>query len=240
MPTTTIAPARAANPSAVSSRRGADRATGETLAALYANHGGELRRFANNLTGDHGRAEDVVQETMLRAWYHPEAVGGHHATPRTWLYTVARHVAIDQNRARRARATETAGLPELTSCAAPDHIDAAITRWDLDTALAALHPRDRYLLTAHYLHDRSIAEIAAELQVPAGTVKSRLFAARDALRQSLQPAVTVSPPRNTSGPPPQASAAGRSAGRQRAQRRPPSPRAAAQPAAVLTGTPPSR
>jgi RNA polymerase sigma-70 factor, ECF subfamily len=204
---TTIALAGAAGPSAVSSRRGAERATGDLLATLYAEHGSELRRFAENLTGDRGRAEDVVQETMLRAWYHPEAVCGHQGTPRTWLYTVARHVAIDQHRARRARAPEAAALPDMVSCAAPDQLDAAITRWDLDTALAGLHPRDRDLLTAHYLHDRSVAEIAAGLHVPAGTVKSRLFAARNALKLSLQPAVTVNPPGNTSGPPPQGRAA---------------------------------
>jgi len=157
------------------------------LATLYADHSSDLRRFAARLSGDHGRAEDIVQETMLRAWRHPESVDGRTGAPLRWLYTVARHVAIDQHRARQARPTEPAGLKVLASRAAPDQIDAAITQWDLATALASLRPRDRDLLTARYLRDCSIGQIAADLNIPAGTIKSRLSAARDALRQRLQP-----------------------------------------------------
>ena len=158
----------------------------EMLAALYADHGSTLRRFAMRLTGDHGRAEDIVQETMLRAWRYPEKVAGRTAAPRAWLYTVARHLAIDQYRARQARPTEPADLTVLASRAAPDQIDATIAQCDLATALASLRPRDRDLLTARYLRDRSIGQIAADLNIPAGTVKSRLSAARHALRRNLQ------------------------------------------------------
>lgn len=179
MPATTLGPA----PAAASSPRGPD----EMLTALYADHGSALRRFAARLSGDHSRAEDIVQETMLRAWRHPERVAGQSGAPGAWLYTVARHLAIDQHRARQARPAEPAGLTLLASRAAPDQIDAAIAQWDLATALASLRPRDRDLLTARYLHDRSVGQIAADLNIPAGTVKSRLSAARDALRQRLQP-----------------------------------------------------
>jgi RNA polymerase sigma-70 factor (ECF subfamily) len=134
--------------------------------------------------GDVHSAEDVVQETMLRACQRPGAVAGQPV--RAWLFTVARHWAIDQHRARQARPAEVAGLAELTARAAPDQIDAAITRWDLAAAMAGLRPRDRCLLTAHYLHDHSITKIATDLGVPAGTVKSRLSAARDALRRRLR------------------------------------------------------
>jgi RNA polymerase sigma-70 factor (ECF subfamily) len=156
------------------------------IAALYADYGSDLRRFAARLTGDHGRAEDIVQETMLRAWRHPERVAGHTGAPGAWLYTVARHLAIDQHRARAARPVEAADPAELAGRAAPDQIDAAITQWDLATALAGLPPRNRDLLTARYLRDRRIDDIAADLNIPAGTVKSRLSAARNALRQRLQ------------------------------------------------------
>ena len=187
MPATTLGPPRPAAPSAASPPHGTRRGSGEMLATLYADHGSALRRFAARLTGDHSRAEDIVQETMLRAWRHPEKVAGHTGAPRAWLYTVARHLAIDQHRARRARPTEPAGLTVLAGRAAPDQIDAAIIQWDLTTALASLRPRDRDLLTARYLRDHSIGQIAADLNIPAGTIKSRLFAARDALRQRLQP-----------------------------------------------------
>ena len=179
MPATTLGPASAA----ASSPRDPD----EMLTALYADHGSALRRFVARLSGDHSRAEDIVQETMLRAWRHPERVAGHTGAPRAWLYTVARHLAIDQHRARQARPAEPAGLTLLASRPAPDQIDAAIAQWDLATALASLRPRDRDLLTARYLRDRSVGQIAADLNIPAGTIKSRLSAARDALRQRLQP-----------------------------------------------------
>jgi RNA polymerase sigma-70 factor, ECF subfamily len=156
------------------------------LATLYADYGSSLRRFAARLTGDPGGAEDIVQETMLRAWHHPDTVGGRTGALLPWLYTVARHLAIDQHRARRARPVEAAALTVLAGRPAPDQIDAAITQWDLATALAGLRPRDRHLLTARYLRDRSVDDIAAELNVPPGTIKSRLSAARNALRRSLQ------------------------------------------------------
>jgi RNA polymerase sigma-70 factor (ECF subfamily) len=186
MPATTPGPARPAAPSAVSPPHDTRRGNGEMLATLYADHGSALRRFATRLTGDHSRAEDIVQETMLRAWRHPEKVAGHTGAPLAWLYTVARHLAIDQHRARQARPAEPAGLTVLAGRAVPDQIDAAITQWDLGTALAGLRPRDRDLLTARYLRDRSIGQIAADLNVPAGTIKSRLSAARDTLRRNLQ------------------------------------------------------
>jgi RNA polymerase sigma-70 factor (ECF subfamily) len=182
MPASTLGPARAAALSAASPPRDLD----QLLATLYADHGGALRRFAARLSGDHSRAEDIVQETMLRAWRHPERVAGHTGAPLAWLYTVARHLAIDQHRARQARPTEPADLTALASRAAPDQIDATIAQLDLATALASLRPRDRDLLTARYLRDRSIGQIAADLNIPAGTIKSRLSAARDALRQRLQ------------------------------------------------------
>jgi RNA polymerase sigma-70 factor (ECF subfamily) len=190
MSTSTLAPVRSAAASAAPSRPGARRGTGEMLAALYADYGSELRRFATCLTGDHGRAEDIVQETMLRAWRHPEKVGGRTGAPRAWLYKVVRHLAIDQHRARRARPAEATGLMVLAGLAAPDQIDAAITGWDLARALAGLRPADRDLLAARYLRDRSVNDIAADLDLPAGTIKSRLFAAREALRRNLQPGTT--------------------------------------------------
>jgi RNA polymerase sigma-70 factor, ECF subfamily len=184
MPATTLGPARPAATAAASPPRDLD----EMLATLYADHGSDLRRFAARLSGDHSRAEDIVQETMLRAWRHPESVGGRTGAPLAWLYTVARHLAIDQHRARQARPTEPAGLTVLAGRAAPDQIDTAITQWDLATALASLRPRDRDLLTARYLRDRSVGQLAADLNIPAGTIKSRLSAARAALRRNLQPA----------------------------------------------------
>ena len=83
--------------------------------ALYAEHGGALLRYALHLAGgDRQRAEDLVQETIVRAWRHPEALAGRPARP--WLFAVARNLAVDSYRARQARPQE-AGMP-ATLCKA--------------------------------------------------------------------------------------------------------------------------
>ena len=79
----------------------------ELVRALYAEHAGPLLGYVLRLTGgDRHRAEDVVQETMLRAWRHPEAAKPAHGSLRPWLITVARNIVIDHARARKARPAE--------------------------------------------------------------------------------------------------------------------------------------
>jgi RNA polymerase sigma-70 factor, ECF subfamily len=74
------------------------------MSRLYDQHGGPLLAYALQLTaGDRQRAEDVVQETLLRAWRHPESLEAEHSSPRAWLRTVARNIAFDDYRARQAR-----------------------------------------------------------------------------------------------------------------------------------------
>ena len=73
--------------------------------ALYAEHAGPLLRFASRLmSGDRRRAEDIVQETLLRAWLHPDALADRPARP--WLFAVARNLAVDWFRAGKARPPE--------------------------------------------------------------------------------------------------------------------------------------
>src|SRR5579875_2512697 len=73
--------------------------------ALYAEHAGPLLRYTLHLTsGDRQRAEDIVQETLVKAWLHPDAIADRPARP--WLFAVARNLAVDSYRARRARPRE--------------------------------------------------------------------------------------------------------------------------------------
>src|SRR5215471_7919686 len=77
----------------------------ELVRALYREHAGPLLRYALHLTsGDRQRAEDLVQETLLRAWMHPDAIADRPARP--WLFAVARNLAVDAYRARKARPHE--------------------------------------------------------------------------------------------------------------------------------------
>jgi RNA polymerase sigma-70 factor, ECF subfamily len=134
-------------------------------------------------SGDRQRAEDVVQEVLLRAWQHPEAVTGQPARP--WLFTVARNLVIDGQRARRARPQEV-GEGALGLRPAADDVDRALESWAVADALAALRPDHRRVLFETYYRGNSVAEAASKLGIPVGTVKSRTFYALKALKLALE------------------------------------------------------
>jgi RNA polymerase sigma-70 factor (ECF subfamily) len=152
---------------------------------LYAEHGPALLRLTTALTGgDRGRAEDLVQETMLRAWTHRDNFNFQHRSPRTWLMTTARRLAIDAHRARRARPQETE-LNEDVELADAQRADASVDEVGVRAALAALPRSQRQVLAQIYYRDQSVAETARLLRVPPGTVRSRTFYGVRALRRAL-------------------------------------------------------
>ena len=152
---------------------------------LYAEHGPALLRLATALTGgDRGRAEDLVQETMLRAWTHRANLDIQHRSPRAWLITVAKRLAVDAHRARRARPAEVE-LDEHLALAGGERADASIDEVGVRAAIAALPGPQRQVLAEVYYRDRSVAETARILQIPLGTVKSRTFDGLRALRRAL-------------------------------------------------------
>jgi RNA polymerase sigma-70 factor (ECF subfamily) len=156
------------------------------LRQLWDEHAGSLLAFVLRLTGgDRGRAEDIVQETMLQAWRHPDALDPARGPARPWLLTVARRVAIDQHRARQARPTEV-GDEGLAEQAIDDGIDQALERWLVADALRSLSPAHREALMHTYYAGRTVTEAAVVLGVPAGTVKSRVFYALRALKLALE------------------------------------------------------
>ncbi len=166
---------------------GAAGADERLLRALFDEHAPALLSFALRLTrGDRQRAEDVVQETLLRAWRHPEALVAERGPVRPWLFTVARHVAIDAERQRAARPAEVSDdvLAELP--AGGDDVEHVLETWLVADALGSLSPAHRGVLVATYFRDRSVSEAARELGVPEGTVKSRTHYALQALRLALQ------------------------------------------------------
>jgi RNA polymerase sigma-70 factor (ECF subfamily) len=155
------------------------------VGALYAEHGAALFGYAVRLTGgDRGRAEDIVQETLLRAWRQAGSLDRDERPLRPWLFTVAAHLATDQRRRRRARPTEV-GQDGLTEAAAPDELDRALQAWQVADAMATLSQAHRAVLVETYYRGRSVTEAAVTLGVPAGTVKSRCYYALRALRLAL-------------------------------------------------------
>lgn len=160
----------------------------ERLRRIYAEHGAALLAFATRACGgDRQRAEDVVQEVLVRAWRHPEVSESGPQGERAWLITVARNVAIDAFRAQRARPTEIGGaaLDALAVRPGDDELDRAVEAWTVAAALDALPPHHRDVLVETFFRGRSVAEAAQVLGIPAGTVKSRAFHALRSLRRIL-------------------------------------------------------
>jgi RNA polymerase sigma-70 factor, ECF subfamily len=156
------------------------------LRLLYEQHAAPLLAYAVRLSGgDRGRAEDIVQETLLRAWRHPQALDPERGPVRSWLFTVARNVAVDAHRARRARPSEV-GDSALDVIPAGDEIEQALDRWLIADALTTLSPDHRAVLVETFYRGRSVAEAAAVLGVPPGTIKSRTFYALRGLRLALE------------------------------------------------------
>jgi RNA polymerase sigma-70 factor (ECF subfamily) len=156
------------------------------LRELFDEHAPALLTYALRLTdGDRGRAEDVVQETLLRAWRHPDAMSPERGSPRPWLFAVARRVAVDAHRRRVARPTEV-GEESLALVADPvDEVERALESWLVADALSALSPAHREVLLQTYFRGHTVAEASEVLGVPPGTVKSRTHYALQALRLAL-------------------------------------------------------
>ncbi|WP_441247113.1 sigma-70 family RNA polymerase sigma factor [Kitasatospora sp. McL0602] len=156
------------------------------IRTLYEEHGAALLAYAIRLTGDRAAAEDVVQETLIRAWRNPEVLTNGLGSVRGWLLTVERNLITDRFRARAARPAEVAEVNEAlaTVPVAHDHADTVVESMVMMEALEQLSPDHRAVLHSIYFQGSSVAEAAAQLGVPAGTVKSRAHYALRALKQS--------------------------------------------------------
>ena len=154
------------------------------LRAAYRAYGAELFGFACRSLGDHGLAEEAVQETFFRAWRAADRFDPSIAPLRTWLYSIMRNVVIDLTRARAVRPSVAAGAPAKE--ASPDAFDAALVSWQVEEGLRRLGEDHRRILIETYYRARPYAEVAAELGIPEGTVKSRVYYALRALRLALE------------------------------------------------------
>jgi RNA polymerase sigma-70 factor (ECF subfamily) len=157
------------------------------MRTLYEQHAPALFGFVLRLVeGDRARAEDVVQEALLRAWRHPEALKAERGDVRPWLFTVARRLVIDGQRRRHSRPVEV-DAPALEAVPAEnDDFERLLETWEVADALRGLSPEHRAVLLETYYRGHSVAEAAEVLHVPRGTVKSRVFYALRALRLRLE------------------------------------------------------
>ncbi|MES2262847.1 MAG: RNA polymerase sigma factor [Pseudomonadota bacterium] len=139
-----------------------------------------LRRYARALLGDRARADDLVQDTMERGWDKLSS-WRRGSDMRAWLFGIMHNLHADQ---LRRPAPATVGLSEALHNALPlstPHTDRLEIR-DMQAALQMLPEEQREVLLLVALEDMSYDEVAAILQIPAGTVMSRLSRARERLR----------------------------------------------------------
>ena len=152
-------------------------------------HARPLHRYVRGLTGDDQLTQDVVQETLLRAWQHPDVFERTPDSARAWLFTVARNLVIDHRRSARSRCeigTEVVPEGSRAVSEAADHADATLDRWLIGDALAALTPQHRTMVVRAFYGGRTVTELADELGLPASTIRSRLHYGLRALRLALQ------------------------------------------------------
>lgn len=136
-------------------------------------------RLLQALTNDRDAAADLTQQTFLEAWRSLESYRGE-ARLQTWLMRIA-YRQYSRWLDERRRLKECPFVEPL-----PARADAGLVTVQVERALNALSQELREAFVLHYVREMSIREIAHLLEVPAGTVKSRLFAARRALRQMLK------------------------------------------------------
>ncbi len=156
----------------------------------YAVHGAELFRFALRALGDRGHAQDVVQETFVRAWRSRARFDPELASLRVWLFAIARNVVLDQGRRERVRPWVRDVVPpadaEQSQQVEPDAAERLLRGWVVEEALRRIGEDHRRAIVETYLRDRPYAEVALEFGIPVATLRTRVFYALKALRVTME------------------------------------------------------
>lgn len=159
----------------------------ELMRALHDEHAAALWTFAVRLTGgDRQAAEDVVQETLLRAWRNPDNpvfTAEQAGAARSWLYTVARRIVIDEWRARSVRPEKL--VSDLPEHGGTDQTDGLVQQRLIADALQRLSPEHRAVLVETFYRRGTVRDTAVQLGIAEGTVKSRTHYALRALKLAL-------------------------------------------------------
>lgn len=159
----------------------------DLLRALHDEHAAALWAFAVRLTGgDRSAAEDVVQETLFRAWKqadNPVFTDAQPSAARSWLYTVARRIIIDEWRSRRVRPERL--VAEVPDSGTADLAEQLVESRLIADALARLTPDHRAVLVELYYRRATVKEAATKLGIAEGTVKSRAHYALHAFKLAL-------------------------------------------------------
>jgi RNA polymerase sigma-70 factor (ECF subfamily) len=157
----------------------------DAVRGVYQRYGGLVYSVAYKVLGDAGLAEDATQQTFVQAWraattYDPDR------SIDAWLASIARRAAIDvYRRERRHRGTETIESAEPALVTTPPSVDQLSDVWEVRRAVEQLPDQDRELVRLQHYGELTHAEIANQLDIPLGTVKSRSFRAHRRLASLL-------------------------------------------------------
>lgn len=159
------------------------------LRAAYNAHGPELYRFVLRGLGDPGAAQDVVQEAFLRAWRAADRFDPELASLRVWLFAITRNAMLDHARSAKVRPwqRELIDPPHAQDVCATvaDPSEQLVQSWVIEEALRRLSQEHRSAIVETHLRGRPHEEVAAELGIPVGTLRSRMFYGLKALRVTM-------------------------------------------------------
>jgi RNA polymerase sigma-70 factor, ECF subfamily len=155
------------------------------VAELYSGHARALHDYIERLCPDPASAEDIVQETFIRAWLHLPRLRAEDRPVRPWLLRVARNLLIDAGRAARSRPV-TVHIQLAEQGCADTGLDRVLDRQLVTGALRQLSPAHQTVLVETFYRDWTLAMIARRLGIPDGTARSRLHYGLLALRRHLR------------------------------------------------------
>lgn len=155
----------------------------EAVRAVYREHAGAVHTVARSIVRDRELAADVVQQTFVKAWRAANTFqGGRELAP--WLYSIARHTAIDMVRAE-SKPTRGGHAPETDVGVEPETFERTWERFEVRRAIDALPAGEREVVRLSHLEGHTHEAIAERLDIPIGTVKSRSGRAHKRLAAAL-------------------------------------------------------
>src|SRR6516164_6892925 len=154
------------------------------LEQLFTRHSARIYRFVLRITGNAALSEDIVSEVFLEVWRRPGRFEGK-AQVSTWMFAIARNKALQALRSRWQKPSDGDGAAEVVDNA--DDPEAAVHEKSrsivLRKCLSRLSPAQREIVDLVYYHEKSVAEVAQIVGIPAGTVKTRMFRARSRIAE---------------------------------------------------------
>jgi RNA polymerase sigma-70 factor (ECF subfamily) len=155
------------------------------LAEVYRRYARVVFATSRRLLGDDALAEDIVQDVMVRLWKQPQAFDEQRASLRTFLIVLTRNRCIDVLRSGRSRQARERRVLDLVDPPVEECLDAEADLVGVSRALDALSPAQRQVIELAYFDGLTYRHIAKLLELPEGTVKSRIRLALERMRRAV-------------------------------------------------------